>query len=46
MASTVFYYFSCGSGSEVVGWILASILFILGIVYFILHCCGGEGYKQ
>jgi hypothetical protein len=46
MASTVFYYFSCGSGSDVAGWILGSILFVLGIVYFILHCCGGEGYKR
>ena len=43
MSSTVFYYFSCGGvNSDVAAWILASILFALGIVYFILYCCGGK----
>ena len=44
MSSSVFYYFACGTvSSDVAAWILASILFILGIVYFILYCCGGSG---
>ena len=46
MASTVYYYFACGTNSsDVAGWILASILFAIGITYFVLHCCGGRDEK-
>ena len=47
MASSVFYYFSCGNDNEVVGWIAAVIIFVLGIVFIGIHFCGGEkfGYK-
>jgi len=41
MASMVFYYFQ-SSGTEVVGWILAIILFLLAIVYTIFHFCWGS----
>ena len=44
LASTVFYYFSCGNDNDVVGWIAAILLFVLGFVYIGIHFCGGEKF--
>jgi hypothetical protein len=45
MASSVFYYFSCGSNNDVVGWIAAILIFLLGVLYIFIHFCGGETFK-
>jgi hypothetical protein len=41
MASTVFYFFSCGNDNSVVGWIAAILIFLLGVFYIGIHFCGG-----
>ena len=46
LASSVFYFFACGSNNGVVGWIMGIIMFAMGILYFILHCCGGSEYNK
>jgi len=45
MASSVFYYFSCGNNNEVVGWIAAILIFLLGVLYIFIHFCGGSTFK-
>jgi hypothetical protein len=45
MASTVFYFFSCGNSNDVVGWIAAIFIFLLGVFYIGIHFCGGEQFK-
>lgn len=45
MASTVFYFFSCGNNNDIVGWIAAILIFSLGIFYIGIHFCGGEDFK-
>jgi len=39
MASTVFYYFSCGVNNDVVGWIAAILIFLTGIFYIVAGTC-------
>jgi hypothetical protein len=46
MASSVFYYFSCGSNNEVVGWIAAILIFLLGLFYIVIHFCGGKAFEK
>jgi hypothetical protein len=46
MSSSVFYYFSCGNSNEVVGWIAAILIFLLGLLYIVLHFCGGDQFKS
>ena len=45
MASTVFYFFSCGNSNDIVGWIAAILIFALGVFYIGIHFCGGEEFK-
>lgn len=45
MASTVFYFFSCGNNNDIVGWIAAIFIFLLGVLYIGIHFCGGEKFK-
>jgi len=45
MASSVFYYFSCGNDNTVVAWISAILIFLLGLLYIVLHFCGGKKFK-
>ena len=35
MASSVFYYFSCGVDNQVVGWFAAILIFLTGIFYIV-----------
>jgi len=37
MASTVFFYFSCGANNDVVGWIAGALVFALGVFYIVIH---------
>ena len=39
MASSVFYYFSCGVDNEVVGWFAAILIFLTGIFYIVAGTC-------
>ena len=39
MASTVFYYFSCGADNDVVGWIAAILIFLTGVFYIVAGTC-------
>ena len=39
MASSVFYYFSCGVNNDVVGWIAAILIFLTGIFYIVAGTC-------
>lgn len=42
MSSNVFYYFAYGSSGIVwLGWLLASIMFAVGVFYLVLYCCMG-----
>jgi hypothetical protein len=45
MASSVFYFFSCGSNNDVLGWISSILIFLLGVFYIGVHFCGGEAFK-
>ena len=40
MSSSVYYYFACQVGSDVLAWIFGTLVFCTGIVYFVLHCTG------
>lgn len=41
LSTVVFFYFSCGNNSDALAWIAASIIFVLGIFYCLMHCfCG------
>ena len=42
LSTVVFFYFSCGSDSDVLAWIAAIIIFVLGIFYCVMGCCCGE----
>jgi hypothetical protein len=46
MASEVFFYFSCGSNDQLIGWIFGVILFLLGLLYIFLQFCAGSEYTQ
>ena len=46
LSSSVFYFFSCGNSNAIVGWIMGIIMFAMGILYFILHFCGGSEYNK
>ena len=37
-----FFYFSCGNDSDVLAWISSSIIFVIGIVYCVMHCLCGD----
>jgi hypothetical protein len=37
-----FFYFSCGNNSDVLAWISSSIIFVIGIIYCVMHCCCGD----
>lgn len=39
MASSVFYYFSCGVDNNVVAWISAILIFLTGIFYIVAGTC-------
>ena len=39
MASSVFYYFQCGSDNAVVGWIAAALIFVAGVFYIVAGTC-------
>jgi hypothetical protein len=39
MASSVFYYFTCGNDNTVVAWIAAALIFFLGAFYIIIGTC-------
>ena len=39
MASSVFYYFSCGANNDVVGWIAAILIFLTGVFYIVAGTC-------
>jgi hypothetical protein len=41
MSSSVFYFFSCGSNNDIVGWIAAIVIFLQGLVFIGIHFCGG-----
>jgi hypothetical protein len=47
LSTVVFFYFSCGNDSDILAWISASIIFVLGIFYCIMHCfCGSKEEKE
>jgi hypothetical protein len=46
MASSVFYYFSCGNNNDVVGWIAAILIFITGVFYIIIGCFCAESFPD
>lgn len=41
----MFYYFAgdCNDGIEWLGWVLASIMFAVGVTYFVMYCCAKRG---
>ena len=38
----MFFYFSCGNDSDVLAWISASIIFVIGVLYCLMHCICGD----
>lgn len=49
MSASVYYYFGCSkikTDNKVAGWVLAMIVFLMGLLYLFLRCCGGEAYDK
>lgn len=42
----MFYYFSCASSNDLLGWVFGLTLFLLGLLYLGLHFCAGSAYAQ
>ena len=42
MSTVTFFYFSCGNDSDTLAWISSSIIFVIGIVYCVMHCMCGD----
>jgi hypothetical protein len=46
MASSVFYYFTCGNDNTVVAWIAAILIFTTGVFYCVIGCCFSERFEK